>query len=133
MIRLHRLFTVALVVGGLTLPADTIQLRDGRRVDGTFMGGDSRQVKVLDADGKVQTFNIGDVDTIRFKSATVTAGAAASPPSLARPPAARAAAVPRAAANSRATVPAGAVLTVRMIDSIDSDAYNRMLQPRCLR
>ncbi len=120
MTRLYRIVTLALVVGALTLPADTITLRDGRRVDGTFMGGDSRQVKLLDADGKLQNFDIGDVETIRFKSSTVTASTESSPPSLARPPAARAA-TPRVAATSRVTVPAGTVLTVRMIDGIDSD------------
>jgi hypothetical protein len=120
MTRLHRMVTVALAAGVLTLPADTIQLRDGRRVEGTYLGGDTRQVKLLDADGKLQSFDIGDVDTIRFKSSAVTASTEAPAPSLARPPAARAAA-PRVAAASRATVPAGTVLTVRMIDSIDSD------------
>ena len=122
MTRLDRIATVVFLTGALTLPGDTINLRDGRRVDGTFMGGDSRQVKLLDADGKLQNFAIADVETIRFKSSTVTASTEAPPaPSLARPPAARAA-TPRASATTpRVTVPAGAVLTVRMIDGIDSD------------
>src|SRR6185295_687430 len=98
--RLHCIAAMAFLTGALTLFADTVQLRDGRRVDGTFMGGDTREVKLLDADGKVQSFNIGDVESIRFKSPTVTAGTAASPdspatgrvessaPTLARPRAA---------------------------------------------
>lgn len=127
--RSHCIAAVAFLTGALTLFADTVQLRDGRRVDGTFMGGDTREVRLLDADGKVQSFNIGDVETIRFKSPTVTAGSATPPdppatgrvessaPTLARPRAA----APRASTNPRVTVPAGTVLTVRMIDSIDSD------------
>jgi hypothetical protein len=112
-----RLGVLALVTGAMTLFADTIQLRDGRRIDGTFMGGDSRQVKLLAADGKLQTFDISEVDTISFKSAPAAASSSASPTP---PPVSRSAST-AAPVSGRVTVPAGAVLTVRMIDSIDSD------------
>ena len=134
MTRIHRLFTAALVAGAFTLPADTLHLRDGRRVDGTFMGGDTRQVKLLDADGKVQTFNISDVETVRFKSPTavtastdpapaspVTARTESSRPTLSRPRAAASGASTATASAASATVPAGTTITVRMIDPIDSD------------
>jgi hypothetical protein len=123
---LHRLLALALATGVFTLSADTVQLRDGRRVDGTFMGGDTRQVKLLGSDGKLQTFEISDVETISFKAAPAAASnAAASSPSASPapvPPASRTAAA-RASAPSaaRVTVPAGAVLTVRLIDGVDSD------------
>ena len=110
---------LALAAFGLTLSGDTIQLRDGRRVDGTFMGGDSRQVKLLGTDGKLQTFDISDIDTIGFKSAPVAVSNEATPPSLARPAAARRSAP--AGSTSRVTVPAGTTVVVRMIDAIDSD------------
>lgn len=96
-----------LAAAGMTLPADTIRLRDGRQVDGTFMGGDSRQVKLLGADGKLQTFDIGEIESIRFQGAPATSQATQSPAP--------------APARSSMTVPAGTVITVRLIDSVDSD------------
>jgi hypothetical protein len=96
-----------IVAAGMTLPADTILLRNGRQVDGTFMGGDSRQVKLLGADGKLQTFDIGEIESIRFKGAPAASQAAPSPSP--------------APAGSSMTVPAGTVITVRLIDSVDSD------------
>ena len=114
---LHRMVLLALITGVISLPADTIQLRDGRRVEGTFVGGDTRQVRLMSADGNLQTFDITDIDTINFKGSTT---AAAPRPALSRSAAPRQAAIP--ASQARVVVPAGTVITVRMIDSIDSDA-----------
>ncbi len=118
---------LAMGAAGL-LTADTVQLRDGRRVDGTFISGDTRQVKLLGSDGKLQTFDIGDVDTITFRStAPSAASSAAAPAAAAAAPAPRpsrsAAAASTTAGSSapRVTIPAGTVITVRMIDSVDSD------------
>jgi hypothetical protein len=115
----HRIVVLALVVGTSWLGADTVQLRGGRIVDGTFMGGDTRQVRIMTPDGNMQSFDIRDVELIQFQ-----APVAAAPP----PPPRREAPVryqerrqERVAAAPRAVVPAGTVLTVRMIDSIDSD------------
>ena len=127
---LHRLAVLIMAAAVATLFADTIQLRDGRKVDGTFVGGDSRQVRLLGSDGKLQTFDIGDVDTISFKSSSVTAAKdpapapAAKEPGLTltpRPSTSRTSTPASSAKTPSVSVPAGTVLTVRMIDGIDSD------------
>lgn len=115
---------LALVTGTSWLIADTVTLRDGRRVEGTFVGGDSRQVRVLGTDGNLQTLDINDVESIRF-SGNATA-AAAPPASAPRPVSSRPALVRErseavASQQPSVVVPAGTVITVRMIDSIDSD------------
>lgn len=45
--------------------ADTLQLRDGSTVTGTFVGGDSRQLRML-INGDVQRFLISDTVNLRF-------------------------------------------------------------------
>ncbi|MBI3665318.1 MAG: hypothetical protein HY236_03700 [Acidobacteria bacterium] len=113
----------ALATGTALLVADTIHLRNGKRVDGTFVGGDTRQVRLMGADGNLQTFDITDVQSIHFSSPGGTAPAAAAAAAAAPAPAARTAApaVAAPAADASQVVPAGTVITVRMIDSVDSD------------
>lgn len=96
------------------LCADTVQLKNGRRAEGTFLGGDTRQVRLLGADGNVQTFDITDIESIGFGKAAAAAAA----------PAASVSAAPARAASPRAgrvVVPAGTAITVRMIEGVDSD------------
>ena len=45
--------------------ADTITLRSGRVIDGTYLGGTSRQVRV-DVGDEVQTLDITDIARIEF-------------------------------------------------------------------
>ncbi len=115
----HRMAVLVLVTGASWLAADTIQLRGGRTVDGTFMGGDTRQVRMMTSDGNMQSFDIRDVESIQFQAPV----AAAPPPAPRReaPVRYQEQRQDRVAAAPRAVVPAGTVLTVRMIDSIDSD------------
>jgi hypothetical protein len=103
------------------LTADTLRLKNGSQVPGTFLGGDTRQVRFLASDGNMSTYNVSDVASIEF-SAGETSAAAVSTPAL-PPSAAAPAAAPAAVASSAATVtiPAGTLITVRMIDSIDTD------------
>lgn len=99
--------------------ADTLTLKTGSVVEGTYLGGNSRDVKFVSADGKVTSYSVDNVASLRFGDAPATASAAAPPaqPVAASQPAAAA----QPAAASTATIPDGTVLTVRMIDSIDSD------------
>lgn len=62
--------------------ADTITLRDGRRVTGSFLGGDARQIRMVIGE-KVQTFSIADIAALEFGNASTTAQA---PPTPAPPP-----------------------------------------------
>lgn len=115
----HWIFALALTAGAGLLLADTIHLRSGRRVDGTFMGGDTRQIRLMGTDGNIQTFDIGEVDSIKFAGSAATS--AASQPAAPVAPSRTLSRPASAASTAREVVPAGTVITVRMIDSVDSD------------
>jgi hypothetical protein len=110
------------------LAADTLRLRSGDIIDGTFLGGDTRQVRFIGPDGNVKTYSVGDIETISFVApAAVAAPAPAPAPARVAPPpapapvrAATTSSSPRVSAAS-VTIPAGTVISIRMIDSIDSD------------
>ena len=93
--------------------ADDLYLKNGRRVEGTFLGGDSRTVRFLLQDGQVGSFAITDVESIIF--GTQAGSAASSAPVPAPTP------TPTPVPADPYTVSHGTVLVVRMIDSIDSD------------
>jgi len=114
-----RVLGLALLMSVQWLAADTVQLRNGRRVEGTFIGGDSRQVRVLATDGSVQTLDISEVETISFRSGSAGTAAASPAPAASRPAVARPETA--SAGGARVVVPAGTIITVRMIESIDSD------------
>jgi hypothetical protein len=111
--------------------ADTVTLRDGRTVRGSFLGGDARTIRVAVGD-RVETFAVGDVTNISFDTAPATAAADPAPrvfrpeprseqrseqreetPRMVRNDAPRPAAAP--------SLPSGTVLTIRMVDSVDSE------------
>ena len=101
------------------LSADTLHLRNGQTLDGTFLGGDARQIRFLGSAGNVQNYSVSDVESVSFgSSAPTTALAPASTPAPA-PVAPMGNAVSSTSAS--AVIPAGTVISVRMIDSIDSD------------
>ncbi len=113
------LILVVALAGANWLAADTVHLRNGRRVEGTFLGGDTRQIKLMGADGNMQAIDIGEIESIRFAGGTSASSGSAPAPSLSRTPTPRVAAP--STGGSREVVPAGTVITVRMIDSVDSD------------
>lgn len=112
---------VCAVVCAVSLPADTIVLRSGKTIEGTYLGGDSRSVRVLVGD-RAETVAVDDVSEIRFGSGT---DAARTPeprrrveltrPSRPLEPAGRA-----APAASGRVIPEGTSLVVRLIDDVDS-------------
>ncbi len=69
------LSTVFFLFSTLTAFADILHLRDGRKVEGTFLGGDSRTVRFILQDGQVESFAITDAESIIFGT---QAGSAAS-------------------------------------------------------
>ncbi len=99
-----------LVLAGFAL-ADQLILHNGTVIEGTYLGGDARSVRFIGPDGNVQTYSVGDVSGIGF----------GTPPTTAAPPVPRP--VQRQVAHSPTgvTVPAGTLITVRLIDSIDAD------------
>jgi hypothetical protein len=125
---------IALLAAGATF-ADTLTLRNGRVVNGTYLGGTSRQVR-MEVGDRIENFDIGEIANITFQSGA----APANNPSSATTPTRRAtdssgnvfrpdtttAASPAAAQTSK-EIPAGTQLVIRMIDSVDSEV-NRVGQ-----
>jgi hypothetical protein len=114
---------IVLVLFSLPASADTLQLRDGRVVQGRFLGGTQASVQ-FESNGKIDLYDVDQVISITF-----TGGPPASSENRTAPPPRerdrdRDAGAPTAGAqryNSGVTVPAGTSLLVRMIDSVDSD------------
>ena len=96
---------ILVVAAGVSLSADRIRLRSGKTVEGIFMGGDSKTVRVLLADG--------NVSTIPLESAVAVEFSARQPPPPPPEPAAQAKPV---------SVPAGTVVNVRLTQGIEVDA-----------
>jgi hypothetical protein len=93
--------------------ADTLELRDGRVLQGRYLGG-TQAVLRFEANGDIQTFNVTDIVALTFTAN----GGAASPVGAAAPVAPRSALA--SAAGGTVTIPAGQSLLVRMIDGVDS-------------
>ncbi len=102
-------FGVLLLCVAVCAFGDTLILRNGKSIQGTFLGANTRQVDFQMPDGKTQQFAINDVDRIIFSSPAVAAPAAKTP----------AAAAP---ARQPITIPAGTLIRIRTIDPIDVDA-----------
>lgn len=125
------------------LSADTLTLRDGETIRGTFLGGSAREVR-MDLNGEIRTFDLGQVQSITFDQGSAQGYPsqgypAQAPPPGQRPPSypsANSAPVMRRAPGSDSgnynapppppvsagiMIPTDTVLTVRMIDSVDSE------------
>jgi len=128
---LPRLFAVFLLVLSIGL-TDTLTLRSGRTVEGTFLGGDSRQVRLAVGD-KIESFDIRDVSSIQFgapQAAPAPAAATVSPEPVSstapreaeilRPQPAAATTASSASSTTR-EIPAETAIVIRMIDDVDSE------------
>lgn len=116
-----RIFATAalgfLLVGSAV--ADTLELKDGRVLDGRYLGG-TQAVLRFEVNGEVQTFNVTEVVALTFTGGASNASAAAprvAPAALASTGVAQNSAP---ASGGSVTIPAGQSLLVRMIDGIDS-------------
>ncbi len=134
-----RYMSVLLLLANCGL-ADTVMFRDGRQISGSFLGGDSRTIRVAVGD-RVETIPVAAVDRILFGDN----GQALAPPVLRDrpddrqndrqndrrfaeqappppPPAARRDDFPpRRDDFDGPVIPSGTVLTIRMVDSVDSE------------
>ncbi len=90
------------------LSADTLLLKNGTHIDGTYLGGDARTVKFA-ANDHINTYLLSNVEDIRLNS-----GPAQSSASL--PPAA-----PAAPGRASIQIMTNTPVTVRLIDPIRSD------------
>ena len=101
-------------------------------MEGTYLGGDARRIRVAVGD-RVESFDVGEISTIRFGSGSSSSSSAATTAATSRQgqaksgellrPQARAAAANSASARSasRIEVPAGTPLVIRLIDDVDSE------------
>jgi hypothetical protein len=116
-----RLFTgLAWVAAGLlaaSVSADTLQMKDGRVVQGKFLGGTQASVQ-FEVNGRIELFNVDQVISLTFTGLPPAASQMQT-----APPASMQETRPESAGRrgSSITVPAGTSLLVRMIDSVDSD------------
>src|SRR5690242_4019609 len=133
-----------MIVAGMCLPliaahADTLELKNGSVIKGTFIGGSEAQLSFR-VGSTVQHYAVADITSLKFDSdsgrAPTDSGFAPRPrpepnyPDAAARPAPNYAESPvpvRSTApapvitGDRVTVPTGTRLTIRTIDSIDSD------------
>lgn len=104
--------------------ADTLELKDGRVLQGKYLGG-TQAVLRFEVNGEVQTFPTNSIVALTFtRNATpapVAAPAPAPAPQSAPPPAPATSYAGSGAANGgEVTLPAGQSILVRMIDGVDS-------------
>ena len=138
------LLALALVCGAAGIAsADVLVLKNGQAITGKYVGGDETTV-TFSAEGRVRTYPVGDVMSVTF--AATPPPRAAEPsyssgrstgsgplPSSDQPPVLRRTRPAPAATSSASTstppappapmnitIPAGAEITVRMIDGVDS-------------
>jgi hypothetical protein len=108
---------------------DTLTLKDGRVLNGTYLGGSARQIR-MEVDNSIQTFEIDRVSAIQFGSSSPSSDAPVAEPA----PSPRRdrdnrdrdnSAGPNSSADAAPApagieLPQGTVFTVRMIDPVDS-------------
>ena len=114
---------VALFVlaAGASLSADRVRLRSGKVIEGQFIGGDSKSVRLLLDNGTISEVPLTEAVAVEF-----TARKPPAPPPPPPPKPAAAAPSPAGPAPATApkpvTVPAGTTLNVRLTQTIDVDA-----------
>ncbi len=97
-----------LAVTAAVLSADSVRLRSGQVVNGSFMSADVKAVRLLLANGQVAEFAIDELSSVTFASRkTAPAPAPAPDPARTPPP---------------ITLPQATVLSVRLTQAIDVDA-----------
>ncbi len=97
---------IALAPGPFCLTADTIVLRSGKSVQGTFVGGSARQLEFLPVSGDVMKVLVSEVASISFSTPPGESAAQTGSHSTKRAP---------------VMIPAGTSFRVRTIDPIDVD------------
>src|SRR5208283_5769847 len=98
--------------------ADSLELKNGSLIEGKFLGGTDSEI-TFQVGSSAQTYNLADIVALKFDSATAASDMPMRP--------ARSLSSEQGTAEDAAkktpvyvTVPAGTVICVRTIDSIDS-------------
>jgi hypothetical protein len=105
-------YAFIMVFAGLIISAkataDTLHLRSGQAVEGTLLQADPREIKFLGTDGQPKTYAVSEVEGVTFSN---------TPPAAVEAPPPKPAPTPKA---TRATVLAGTLIAVRMVDSLST-------------
>ena len=113
------------------LSADTLTLRNGETIQGTFLGGTARQVR-MDLNGDIRNYDVGQVESIRFSDPNYqSSDQPRSDQRMRRAPDGDARDSRSDGRDSRnydaprqaggAMIPTDTQITVRMIDAVDSE------------
>src|SRR5581483_3418647 len=118
-----RVFLSFLAASAL-LSADTLVLRNGSRVEGSFVGANSHSVRFAVGD-QVSSYSIDDIESIQFNNGPVPVSPPPAPPRApARAPAPeppRPPAPPVRNTSANLQLPAGSQIVTRLIDSVNSE------------
>jgi hypothetical protein len=119
---MRSLYVLTMLAVAVTAQADTLYLKSGKVVGGTYLGGTARQIR-MDLGDRVASFDLDDVAKIEFQS--VSAAAAPDPPPPPRQESSNRPRLQRSEPDSEPasslTIPSGTQLKVRMIDAVDSE------------
>jgi hypothetical protein len=116
--QLNCALVIALCLVVSSLWADSLELKNGSRINGRFMGGTESEVR-FQVGSSLQSYNLADVVSLQFDSDRATSDVSMSAKSsLSGEPAAGKHDGTRTPVY--VTVPAGARISVRTIDAIDS-------------
>ena len=104
--------SLSVLLCAFTLQADVVKLKDGRTIQGIFLGGNSRQIDFLSPGGQTLNFPITSVGSVTFSGLPGATGGSAAPAAPAAKPAGR----------PPVLIAGGTLLRIRTIDNIDVDA-----------
>jgi outer membrane lipoprotein SlyB len=104
--------SLSVLLCAFTLQADVVKPKDGRTIQGIFLGGNSRQIDFLSPGGQTLNFPITSVGSVTFSALPGATGGSAEPAAPAAKPAGR----------PPVLIAGGTLLRVRTIDNIDVDA-----------
>jgi hypothetical protein len=113
-------FALAIIAAGIcmsTAHADTLELKNGSVIKGTFIGGTEAQLSFR-VGSTVQHYAVADIAALKFDS---DPGRTATDDGFAPYPRPAPSYAEAAVAEDRISVPTGTRLTIRTIDAIDSD------------
>jgi hypothetical protein len=127
------LYCVVAAMGLNAAFADTVTLKSGRVIEGNYLGGSPRQVR-MEVGDRIETLDVSEIARIEFGTMPTAPAASPAParredapPRLQRSPIMRPdpveAATAASASRTPIELPAGTNIVIRMIDGVDSEQH----------
>jgi len=127
-----KLVVSAFIIFTVAASGDTIYLRNGETVQGTYLGGTAREIRMDTGTGGVRTLDVGRVQSISFGDPNYSPDTQPPPASPVADPGYQrdrngytAQNQPPAPGPMGVTVPPDTNVTVRMMDSVNSETARR--------